>query len=142
MEDKDKAVFYKGIKSFLYTLNGTKVPEDLSMEYYWKALKPYTVNQVLATFEQLASTENEHVRPAGVVEKITGKKRLKAKDEFNTLVSLVKKHGVSDARALVDEESKGWKTLKPIGGLAALNSNDLASVRSAFYEAYDKEVRV
>ena len=139
MEDKDKALFYRTMKSFFYSLNGTATPDQGSLSHYWNALKGYSTDKVIKALTELAQTETSHVMPGKVVEKVTGKKAVKAKDEFELMVNLVKKHGVTGARERIDQTSKGWVVLKSIGGLSAINTTDLNAARAAFYQAYDSE---
>ena len=138
MEAADKAIFYKTLKAFLYTLNGTATPMQESMIHYWEALKGFDVEKVCKALNELARDGNAHIPPALVVAKITGKKPQRAKDEFDVLLGLVKKHGVSGAKDHVDLKSKTWEILKSVGGFGALNTSDISQVRAAFYQAWDK----
>ncbi len=138
MLETDKKEFTKAIKAFLFTLDGTHSPDGMVMAHYWDALNKFDKDKVFKALSALASESEEHVRPGQVVAKITGKKTVKAKNEFDSIMSLVQQYGIEGARDKVDKESKAWGVVKKMGGLSAFNTTDLGSVRAAFYRGFDQ----
>lgn len=137
MDDSDKRTFLRTLKDFLYAVNGTGSPENGALMHYWEALKPYEVEKVLKALNHLARTEHQHVTPAQVVQKVTGKKT-KTRDAFDDVIAMIRQYGVDGARERIDKDTQTWKVIQKIGGLKALNTNQLADVRSAFYQEFDK----
>ncbi|MGB1373801.1 MAG: hypothetical protein ACPG6R_11815 [Aequoribacter sp.] len=138
MNEQDKPEFTKALKAFLFTLDGTHSPDGMVMAHYWDTLSKFDKEKVLKALAALASESEEHIRPAQVVAKITGKKTVKAKSEFDSIMSLVQQYGIEGARDRVDKESKAWGVIKKMGGLSAFNTTDLGSVRAAFYRGFDQ----
>ena len=137
MIENDKQRFTKVLKAFLYTMNGTHSPDVAVLGHYWDALKGQEIEKVEQTLNVLAAESSEHVKPADVLTKITGKKQHSGKQDFNMLLNLVSVHGVNGAREHVDKEGKAFKCLNKIGGLASLNTSDVSRIRSEFYRVYD-----
>ncbi len=139
MKEEDKQEFTKALKAFLFTIDGTHSPDGLVLAHYWEALEKHELSKVLKALNDLAVISSEHVKPAEVVSKITGKKLVKAKDEFDYLLTVLRKDG---RRRLKDGElsEKGMKAYLAIGAWSALNvpASQQGYARSMFYQEYDK----
>jgi hypothetical protein len=138
MTEAEKKHFAIALRAMIAATAGTYcVPDDV-VAAYWRALKNYPLGKVTGALDTLASTAEGHQAPAAVVRAVTGKKRDSAKEDFEMLMTLIKRHGFAEARNRVDQNSKAWKAVLAVGGLQALNTGQYENVRSAFFEAYDK----